>query len=197
MPGPPLLRSAGVLLLTLLMAESQSAESLGVTSENQLADLTGSTNVVVTLTGRDNFANEFKYDVRVKNQSAAPLAADSLVLVLDRVTDLAGKDALERMEVAGQDGETADKKPYFRVPVDGSELAPYGESKPATVILKNAVYTIIFTPLFKVLGRANPPPAAPRDPVQSLVDLLIKKGVLTAEEGAAINRRTPAPPPLP
>jgi hypothetical protein len=32
-------------------------------------------------------------------------------VVLEEITDLAGKDALNRIEVSGQDGETAEKKP--------------------------------------------------------------------------------------
>lgn len=184
-------------LLLVIIALEQTPEAVGAAPVDQLADLTGSVSTIVTLTGRDNFTNEFRYDVRVKNQSAKPLEADSLVVVLDQITDLAGKDALDRIEVVGQDGETAERKPYFRIPVDGPELAPHSESKPATVVLKNAAYTIVFTPSFKVRGQPKPPPAKAPEPVQSLVDLLIKKGVLTEEEGAAISGRVPAnqPPP--
>ena len=179
-----------LLLLFMFMGSVQPAVSAGATAVDKLVDLTGQTSVVVTLTGRDNFANEFRYDVRVKNQSTSPFEADSLVLVLDQIIDLAGKGAFDRVEVVGQDGETADRKPYFRVPIDGSELIPYHESGPATVILKNTAYTIVFTPSFRVLGQPKLPP---QDSLQSLVDLLIKRGLLTEEEGATINRRLSAP----
>lgn len=198
MPSRTLLQLAGrTILLLLIMAESEPIATVGAASVDQLADLTGRASAVVTLKARDNFTNEFRYDVSVKNQSADPVETDSLVVVLDQITDLAGKDALDRIEVVGQDGETADGKPYFRIPAAAPELAPYSQSKPVTVILKNSAYTIIFTPSFKVRGLRRLPPSKAPESVQSLIDLLIKKGVLSEEEGAGISKRAPAnqPPP--
>jgi len=181
----------------------------------QLTDLAGKARAVVTLKGRDNFANEFRYDVSIKNESSDPLVADSLVLVLDKITNLAGEDneplshesILKRMEVLGNDGETPDGKPYFRIPVDQNpDLAPYSQSQPVTVRLRNRDYFIVFTPSFRVLGlRRAPPPPKPAEapapaanlnqPLNRLIQLLIKKGLLTEEEWRAANRPPQQPAP--
>ncbi|HXF93523.1 MAG TPA: hypothetical protein VNK46_12255 [Nitrospiraceae bacterium] len=176
-------------------------------SLDQLTDLTGRATAVVTLRGRDNFTSEYRYDVSVKNLSPDPLIGDSLVVVVDKITNLAGEDRdplkgesfLSRFEVLGQDGETDDGKPYFRVPAgSGPDLLPQSESRPVTVRLRNKEYLIVFTPSFRVLGLKRPP-AAPKpseqvtttppakNPLDKLIELLIKKGVITEEEwrGAA------------
>ena len=57
---------------------------------DQLTDLTGKASVVVTLKGRDNFTSEYRYDVSVRNHTSDLLIADSLVIVLDKITNLAG-----------------------------------------------------------------------------------------------------------
>lgn len=159
----------------------------------QLSDLTGRVGVVVTLKERDNFTNEFRYDVTVRNQSADPLVADVLILVLEQVKDLAGKEAMPRMEVAGQDGETADGKPYFRIPRGRARvLSPYSESAPVTVRLRNPAYTIVFTPSFRVLGLPLPQ-TNPSDSVTQLIRLLIKKGILTEEEWREVTQAPPSP----
>jgi len=202
------------LVIALVFAPSKLTNPTGLFAAvpiEQLTDLTGNARAVVTLKARDNFSNEFRYDVSIKNETADPLVADSLVLVLDSITNLAGADneplthepILKRMEVLGQDGETPDGKPYFRIPVDQSpDLAPYSQSQPVTVRLRNRDYFIVFTPSFRVLGlrRAPPPPksvespAPPPSPNQAnqvlnkLIQLLIKKGLLTEEEWRAANR---------
>jgi hypothetical protein len=177
-------------------------------SLDQLSDLTGKATAIVTLKGRDNFTSEYRYDVSVRNHSGDPLIADSLVLVLDKVTNLAGEDReplknesfLQRFEVLDQDGETDDGKPFFRVPTSGSpDLAPHSDSRPATVRLRNKDYVAVFTPSFRVLGLKRPPPKPkPPDPpplllenthaIDSLLQLLIKKGVITEEEARALRR---------
>ncbi|MGH7206035.1 MAG: hypothetical protein ACREI2_07485 [Nitrospiraceae bacterium] len=208
------------LVIALAFALSNLADPaalLAAVPIEQLTDLTGRARAVITLKARDNFANEFRYDVSIKNETADPLVADSLVLVLDKITNLAGEDneplthesILKRMEVLGQDGETPDGKPYFRIPVDQSpDLAPYSQSQPVTVRLRNRDYFIVFTPSFRVLGlrRAPPPPksiespAPPPNPnlanqaLNRLIQLLIKKGLLTEEEWRAANRPPQTPP---
>ena len=169
----------------------------------QLEDLTAAVIPVVTLTHRDNFQNEFTYDVSVENRTSRPIRSDSLIVVIDSIVDLAGKDAMNRVEVVGQDGQTSDGKPFFRVPVAGPELHPYTESEPALVRLRNPYYTVMFTPTFRVLGRQVreprvappvPPPAVQTDAVNRLVELLIKKGVLTREEwGGKATSDEPVP----
>ena len=95
---------------------------------DQLPDLTDkAAQAVITLKGRDNFNSEYQFDVSVKNLSADPLVAESLVIVLDRITDISGdqwtsgtsESNLSRMEILGQEGETGDGKPYFPHPPRG------------------------------------------------------------------------------
>lgn len=183
---------------------------------DQLTDLTGKASVVVTLKGRDTFTSEYRYDVSVRNNTADPLIADSLVIVLDKITNLAGEDRegltgesfLKRFEVLGQDGETEDGKPFFHIPAgSGPDLVSLSDSLPASVRLRNKDYLSVFTPSFKVLGQKRPPPepkqaqAAPAKPgvsptpttpartsVDKLIQLLIKKGVVTEEEWRKANQ---------
>ncbi len=203
--------SFAVSLLCLLwpMAPESSAGTL-----DQLTDLTGKATVVVTLTGRDNFTSEYRYNVSVRNHTSDLLIADSLVIVLDKITNLAGEDRegltgesfLTRFDILGQDGETDDGKPFFRIPVGPTQdLASLTDSLPATVRLRNKDYLSVFTPSFKVLGQKRPPPepkqtpAAPVQPgatpaapshnsVDKLIQLLIKKGVVTEEEWRKANQ---------
>ena len=111
-------------------------------SLDQLTDLTGNASVVVTLKGRDNFTSEYRYDVSVRNHSADLLIADSLVIVLDKIANLAGADRegltgesfLKRFDILGQDGETDDGKPFFRIPLGPTpDLGPLADSLPVTV----------------------------------------------------------------
>jgi hypothetical protein len=189
-------------------------------SVDQLTDLTGHAVVVVTLTGRDNFTSEYRYNVSVKNNSADHIIADSLIVVLDKITNLAGEDRenlqgeplVNRFEVVGQDGTTDDGKSYFRVPAGPKkDLDPHDQSPPATVRIRNRDYLIVFTPSFRVYGQKRPPAepkqaAAPSQPppagvspsappatggktsVDKLIQLLIKKGVLTEEEWRKANQ---------
>lgn len=180
------------MLSVCIMAGSPSlpgamgaAEAVSV---DQLVDLGGAARAVVTLKERNNFTNEFRYEVRIRNETPDPLSTGSLVLVLEHVTDLAGKEAMPRMEIIEQDGVTREGRPYFMLPASqGSELAPYSESEPVTVRLKNVDYTIVFTPSFKILGRRQPPPSGA---LSDLVELLIQKGVLTEDEWRAAHQRS-------
>jgi len=203
--------SFAVILLGLLwsMAPESSAEPL-----DQLTDLTGKATVVVTLKGRDNFTSEYRYDVSVRNHTSDLLIADSLMIVLDKITNLAGEDRegltgesfLTRFEILGQDGETDEGKPFFRIPVGPTpDLASLTDSLPATVRLRNKDYLSVFTPSFKVLGQKRPPPepkqtqaaqaqpgttptAPSRNSIDKLIQLLIKKGVVTEEEWRKANQ---------
>jgi hypothetical protein len=200
-----------VILLSLCwpIAQESSAGPL-----DQLTDLTGKATVVVTLKGRDNFNSEYRYDVSVKNLSADSFIGDSLFVVLDKVTNIGGEERenlnldtfLSRMEVLGQDGVTQDGKPYFQIPAGSTaDLTPYSTSLPANVRLRNKDYLIVFTPSFKVFGIKRPspepkqPPAASAQPgiipaapnrssVDKLIQLLIKKGVVTEEEWRRANQ---------
>lgn len=184
---------------------------------DHLTDLTGKTQVTVTLKGRDNFTSEYRYDVSVRNLSPDTFAADSMVIVLDKITNLAGEDRenltgesfLKRFDILDQDGQTDDGKPFFHIP-KGSlpDLLPQAVSSPAAIRIRNRDYVAVFTPLFKVLGQKRPPPEAKRadspgaptapsqksipaenrKTVENLIQLLIKKGLLTEEEWKKANK---------
>ena len=186
-------------------------------SLDHLTDLTGRVQAVVTLKGRDNFTSEYRYDVSVRNLSPDAIIGDSLVIVLDKITNLAGDDRegltgesfLKRFDVLDQDGQTDDEKPYFRVPAAASpDLVPQADSLPAMVRIRNRDYVAVFTPSFKVLGQKRPPPeanraessisstpsapgqsaTANRNAVEKLIQLLIKKGILTEDEWRKANQ---------
>jgi hypothetical protein len=187
-----LIRTLSACLLVSLSAGGTSAAAPSV---DELADLGSSASPIVTLKARDNFLNEFRYDVSVRNQAAEPIESGSLVLVLDQITDLAGKDALDRIEVLGQDGETAEGKPYFRIPLSTAGLAPYTVSPPATVRLRNSAYTIIFTPSFRVRGMRRSPVQQSTETVRTLIQVLEKKGVITQEDLQDVLRSSSQPQP--
>lgn len=179
-------------------------------SPDQLTDLTGRVQVLVTLKNRDNFSSEYRYDISVRNLSPDSITGDSLVIVLDKITNLAGEDHealtgesfLKRFEVLDQDGQTSDGKPYFHIPSGSApDLTPQSDSLPASIRIRNRDYVAVFTPSFKVFGQkrvlpdakrpggstaATAPPeaaaAANRKTIDMLIQLLIKKGVLTEEE---------------
>ncbi len=198
-----------LLSLSCPLAPESSAGPL-----DQLTDLTDKTSIIITLKGRDNFNSEYLYDVSVKNLSADTLISDSLFVVLDKVTNIGGESRenlnsdtiLSRMEVLGQDGATQDGKPYFQIPAGSApDLTPHSLSLPASVHLRNKDYMIVFTPSFKVFGRKRPPPepkqthvapskpeiappAPSRSSIDKLIQLLIKKGVMTEEEWRRANQ---------
>ncbi len=186
-------------------------------SLDPLTDLTGRVQAIVTLKSRDNFTSEYRYDVSVRNLSPDTIIGDSLVIVLDKITNLAGDDRegltgesfLKRFDVLDQDGQTDDGKPYFRIPVGASsDLISQTDSLPVVVRIRNRDYVAVFTPSFKVLGQKRPPPepkraesslpptspalgpstAANRNAVDKLIQLLIKKGLLTEEEWRKANQ---------
>lgn len=205
-------------LFTLLVGAALFAGTIGFSRDStaspidQLTDLTGKVSVIVTLTGRDNFTSEYRYDVSVRNMTADPLIADSLIITLDKITNLAGEDRealknetfLSRFDVLGQDGETDEGKPFFRIPAGSTpDLAPQTNSRPASVRIRNRDYVAVFTPAFKVYGAKRPPPE-PKQPAaqaqpgapqrqtdkqtERLLQLLLKKGVITEEEWRKANQ---------
>lgn len=193
-----------VLLSALILAQAPTAVA---GSLDHLMEFTGKANVIVTLKGRDNFTSEYRYDVSVRNLSPDVIVADSLVIMLDKITNLAGEDRevltgepfLRRFDVLGHDGETEEGKPYFKIPVGPSpDLAPQTDSLPALVRIRNKDYVAVFTLSFRVFGLKRPSPESKRaeatasaasgptlpngNAVETLIQLLIKKGVLTEEE---------------
>ena len=205
-------------LFTLLVGAALFAGTISFSRNStaspidQLTDLTGKVSVIVTLTGRDNFTSEYRYDVSVRNMTADPLIADSLIITLDKITNLAGEDRealknetfLSRFDVLGQDGETDEGKPFFRIPPGSTaDLVPQTNSRAASVRIRNRDYVAVFTPAFKVYGSKRPPPepkpptaqtqpAAPQrqtdKQTERLLQLLLKKGVITEEEWRKANQ---------
>ena len=193
----------GLLLITQATSSASFAAAL-----DQLTDLTGKAIVSVTLTGRDNFNSEYRYDLTVRNRSGDAFIADSLIVVLDKITNLAGEEReplkseplINRFEIVGQDGETDDGKPFFRVPAGTSpDLAPLTDSPPFSVRIRNKDYVSVFTPSFRVYGKKRPPvepkagssqPQAStgtQDRTDKLIQLLLKKGIITEEERKTIQ----------
>lgn len=197
-------------LLVTCAAPLCAAETL-----DQLMDLTGQAQAIVTFKGRDSFTTEYIYDVSVKNHSPDRLVGDSLIVVLDKITNLAGEEReslkgeriLDMFDVVGEDGQTDGGKPFFRIPIDGADLMPQADSRPATVRLRNREFLAVFTPSFRVYGiprrsalqpkpaeTSTPKPAQPpavtatRSTVDKLIQLLIKKGLLTEEEWRKANQ---------
>jgi hypothetical protein len=190
----------------LLLAEAAAP----VSAFDQLVDVTGKVTPFVTLRSRDNFSSEYRYDVTVRNSSPDLFVADSLILVLDHITNTAGQDhenltgesLLTRMEIIGQDGTTEDGKPYFRIPQgSGPDLTPNSESLPVSVRIRNKDYVAVFTPSFRVLGQRREPPkqksqaaaaaaaAAPhKATTDKLIQLLLKKGLITPEEAQSLSQ---------
>ncbi len=145
----------------------------------------------------------------VKNLSSDPLVGESLIIVLDKITNIGGNEwmtgtsesNLTRMEILGQNGETDDGKPYFRIPHgSGPDLPPYTESSPASVRIRNKDYLIVFTPVFRVYGMkrspASPKPKERVSPLPStltpsdkLIQLFIQKGMLSEEEGRELYQQ--------
>jgi hypothetical protein len=198
----------GRVALALLLLTQATSSAVCAAGLDQLSDLTGKAIVSVTLTGRDNFNSEYRYDLIVRNRSNDPLIADSLIVVLEKITNLAGEDReplkneplLQRFEVVGQDGETDEGKPFFRVPAGaGPDLAPLNDSPPFSVRIRNKDYVAVFTPTFRVYGKkrqpAEPkisnsqpqPGSAAQDRTDRLIQLLLKKGIITEEERKAIQ----------
>ncbi len=214
-PRRPLAWTTGLWLAGLLALPTVAAAA-----NDQPVDLTGKVTPIVTFKSRDNFSNEYRYEVTLRNVGTDPIMGDSLIVVLDRVTNVGGEDReplkneslLRRMEILDADGETEDGKPFFRVTVDGAQdLLPQSESRPVTVRLRNRDYVQVFTPVFRAVGVRRPPPPprllevgppptatapAHRTPngkpsVEKLLQLLIKKGVLTEEEARTLSQPAP------
>jgi hypothetical protein len=202
--------SSGVFFACTLVT---SITGFAASPLDQLTELTGKASVVVTLKDQDNFSSEYRYDVSVRNHSPDPLIADSLIIVLDKIANLAGADReavtnetlLSHFDVLGQDGVTDDGKPYFRIPVGTApDLGAQTVSLPATVRIRYKDYFSVFTPTFHVYGEkrppaepkqqpiAQPPPSQPLSQTETLMDkliqLLLKKGVITEEEWRKANQ---------
>ena len=123
---------------------------------------------------------DVRYLVRLKNQTGDPIEADSLILVVDKIQEMAQlRDVTTSLDIQGTDGNTEDGKPYFRVPVDGqAELPPYGESESFLIEIKNPDLLRLYPPVLRVRGIRKTASHA----FQGALQNLIQKGVVTPEE---------------
>jgi len=92
--------------------------------------------------------------VKVKNQSGDPVQVPPLIVVVQRIQNMAGlKDVLQNLELPGADGMTEEEKPYFNVPIgEKSFLAPFGVSEPFRIEIKNPNLYRLYPPVLRVKG---------------------------------------------
>ena len=123
---------------------------------------------------------EIRYQVRVKNQSGDPIDAESLVVVVQKIQEMARlRDVTQELHFPGSDGTTRDGKPYFRVPVGGKPtLPPFGESEAIIIEIQNPDLLRLYPPVLRVRGVRHTASQA----FQNTLQTLIRKGVLTPEE---------------
>lgn len=174
----------GVFLAMVIAASGTSV--LANTLVDDLPDLTGGVMPVVQYKQLDPFSgddiltsvSEVEYVVRVKNQTGDPLIADSLILVVDSVLEISGKEISHRVKIEGSDGMTGEGKPFFRIPSTKNELPPYGESEPVTIRITNPDFLRFFPPGVRVRGIRRSSDKAVKD----LLETLVQKGLLSPEE---------------
>lgn len=120
-----------------------------------------------------------EYVVWVKNQNGDPLITDSLIVVVDAIVEISGKDISKLVEIEGYDGITKEGKPFFRIPSTRKEIPPGGESESVTIRIDNPNFHRFFPPKVRVRGIRRSPEKSMND----LVESLMQKGVLSPEEG--------------
>lgn len=157
------------------------------TPVDDLQDLTGGVVPVVQYKGRDPFSgrdltsvSQVDYEVKVKNQTGDPVVADSLILVIDGIQEISGKDISSRIDIEGYDGTLQNGKLFFRIPSSQKELPPFGESESITIRVNNPDYLRFYPPRLLVKGIRRSANAA----VNDLLKSLMQKGILHPEEAA-------------
>jgi len=152
-----------LLLLFLL-----PAKLLAMPSIDELPDLTGG---VIPILSYDTGAGEtgggqlfsgghlssrghVYYLVRVKNQSGDPIQADSLIVVVQKIQEMARlRDVTTDLDLPGADGQTKEGYPYFHVPSgDQPNLEPYGESETFRLEIENPNLLRLYPPVLRVRG---------------------------------------------
>lgn len=181
------------LLLFFFGYGGVSPIAYGEPSVDELPDLTGGVIPLLTYDSGGSFSGggelfsggrlssrgDVRYLVRVKNQTGDPIEADSLILVVDRIQEMAQlRDVTSSLDIKGTDGNTEDGKPYFRVPVDGQALPPYGESESFPIEIKNPDLLRLYPPVLRVRGIRKTASHA----FQGALQNLIQEGVVTPEE---------------
>lgn len=180
-------KTAPIWCFLLILILGNSFFTWAETSVDDLQDLTGGVVPVVQYKGRDPFAgrdltsvSQVEYEVRVKNQTGDPVVADSLILVIDGIQEITGKDISGRIEVEGYDGTLQNGKLFFRIPSSQKELPPFGESESITIRVNNPDYLRFYPPRMLVKGIRRSANAA----VKELLESLMQKGILHPEEAA-------------
>jgi len=192
-------RPGRILFLVFLFVSGWGNEgTYGTSSADESVDLTGGVIPLLTYDtggslggsfagggelfsgGRLSSRGEIRYLVRVKNQTGDPIEADSLIVVVHQIQEMAQlRDVTTRLDIRGTDGNTEDGRPYFRVPVHGqTELPPYGESESFLIEIKNPDLLRLYPPILRVRGIRKTSSQAYQDALQTL----IRKGVVTPEE---------------
>jgi len=184
-------------LCWLLMASAHLV--LAKDNTDGLTDLTGGAIPIISYKNHDAYGNgtpssvsRVQYSVRVKNQTGDPLIGDSLILIVDQIIDISGKDISHRVSVVSPDGFTKNGKPFFYVSIGGkTDLAPYAKSDVMLLELDNPDYLRFYPPKLRVRGLRHSPDRS----VQTLLDTLVKKGILSP--GEAQKALPPSSPPAP
>jgi len=183
-----------LFLVFLFVSGWSTEEAYGTSSADDAVDLTGGVIPLLTYDTGESFGGggelfsggrlstrgDVRYLVRVKNQTGDPIEADSLILVVDKIQEMARlRDMTTSLDIQGVDGYTEDGKPYFRVPVDGqTELPPYGESESFLIEIKNPDLLRLYPPVLRVRGIRKTSSQA----YQNALQTLIRKGVVTPEK---------------
>jgi hypothetical protein len=118
----------------------------------RVPDLTAGAMPVVRIMSQDPVHKTTLYDVRIKNMTAGPLPAKSLVVVLDRITDnQTGVEVSTQFQVLHADGWTVDGKAYFRVPSAQNEWIEASDvGSPIHVVIHDRDEIPFYTPSFRV-----------------------------------------------
>ena len=130
--------------------------------------------------GRLSSRGEFRFRVRVKNQSGDPIEGDSLVVVVQRIASANYlHDVTGELEYVGAGGQMRDGKPFYRVPLGGkSELGPYAESEEFQLEIRNPNLYVIYPPVLRVYGVRRLDPGRLEESLQTLME----QGRLSPEE---------------
>ena len=165
------------IVCILLMLLFVPASLLAMPSIDELADLTGGVIPILSYdTGEEGGGQLFSgghlssrghvfYIVRVKNQSGDPIEADSLIVVVQKIQEMARlRDVTSDLDLPGADGQTEEGYPYFHVPIgDQPNLEPYGESQPFRLEIKNPNLLRLYPPVLRVRGIRLTPTQAYQD----------------------------------
>jgi len=150
----------------LLMLLCVPTNVLAMPSIDELPDLTGGVIPLLSYdTGEGGGGQLFSgghlssrghvyYLVRVKNQSGDPIEADSLIVVVQKIQEMARlRDVTSDLDFPGADGQTKEGYPYFYVPLDNQPtLEPFGESQPFRLEIKNPHLLRLYPPVLRVRG---------------------------------------------